>query len=552
MNESKIYELLIKELIKKKAKNSFDLSLIKRKISKTHKISCPSNITLLRVYHKLLKNKRIKKSKILENLLQKRPVRSLSGIVNVSVLTSSRPFKKGTGQALSCPGSCIFCPNKKGLPKSYLSGEPAVERAKTLKFDPYLQVKKRIEMLEDQGHLTDKIELRIIGGSFTFYPEKYKKWFLKRCFDGANLKVGKNLMAAQETNEESKHRIVGISVETRPNLINKKEIKKLRELGVTMVEMGVQSIFDDILEYSKTGLNAKKITKATKLLKDSGFKVMYQMMPNLPKSTSRKDRTVFEEIFQNPDFKPDWLKIYPCVVLENTKLYNLWQKGKYKSYPDKKLVSLIKYIKTICPYWVRIARIYRDIPKQKIVSGCKISNLRKVIKEEMEKEGMVCKCIRCREIRDRFNQKEKIYPVESRCRREPEGLFNRVNLFREDYLASDGKEIFLSFENKEREKLYSFLRLRILSEAFLPVLRRAAIIRELHTYGPPQPIGRDLVSTFSPQHRGLGKKLIKEAEKITKKEFGLNKIAVISGVGVRNYYRKLGYKLKDTYMIKNL
>ncbi len=180
MNESEIYELLIKELIKKKAKNSFDLSLIKRKISKTHKISCPSNITLLRAYHELLKNKRVKKSKILENLLQKRPVRSLSGIVNVSVLTSPRPFKKGVGQAISCPGKCIFCPNEKGLPKSYLSGEPAVERVRALKVDPYLQVKKRIEMLEDQGHLTDKIELRIIGGSFTFYPEKYKKWFLKR------------------------------------------------------------------------------------------------------------------------------------------------------------------------------------------------------------------------------------------------------------------------------------------------------------------------------------------------------------------------------------
>ncbi len=467
----------------------------------------------------------MKTSKILEYLLRTRPIRSLSGIVNVSVLTKSYP----------CPGKCIFCPTEKGLPKSYLSGEPAVERAKILKFNPYLQVKKRIEMLKNQGHPIDKIELRIIGGSFTFYPTRYKTWFLKRCFDGANLKNSKTLKEAQKLNEKTKHRIVGISIETRPNLITEKEIKKLRELGVTMVEIGVQTVFDDILKYSETGLTIKNIINATKLLKDAGFKVMYQMMPNVPKSTIRKDKIAFDKVFTDKDFKPDWLKIYPCVVLKETKLYELWKKREYKNYSDKKLFSLIKYIKSICPDWIRIARIYRDIPKQKIVSGCTISNLREVIKTEMENEKMVCHCIRCREVKEQYNPKEKIY------------------LFRKDYQASNGKEIFLSFENKDKTKLHSFLRLRLFSQIpkqhFLSILQGTAIIRELHTYGPMIPLGK---KALAPQHKGLGKKLIKKAEKIANKEFGFKKISVISGIGVRAYYRKLGYRLQETYMIKHL
>ncbi len=508
---------------------------IKRMVAKKCKSSCPNNIALLKVYHGLVRNKRIKPSQNLEKLLQTRPIRSISGIVNVSVLTKSYP----------CPGRCIFCPTEKGLPKSYVSGEPAVERAKALKFDPYLQTKRRIEMLKNQGHLVDKIELRIIGGSFTFYPEKYKIWFLKRCFDGANEKNSKTLKESQRVNETAEHRIIGISIETKPTLINETEIKKLRELGVTLVEIGVQSIDEKILKYSETGLKIEDIIKATWLLKDAGFKIMYQMMPNLPKSTVKKDEEVFGEVFQNADFRPDWLKIYPCVVLKNTGLFKLWKDKKYKSYTEKDLFSLVRQIKMISPYWVRIARIYRDIPKEKIFSGCRISNLREIINEEMQKEGVKCKCIRCREVKERFNYNDKIY------------------LFREDYEASGGKEIFLSFENKDRTKLYSFLRLRIPSFIFkpaevrplrnLPVLKNAAIIRELHTYGPLLSLSRGgPSSTESPQHKGLGKKLVKEAERITKGEFNLKKITVISGVGARDYYRKLGYHLNASYMVKRL
>jgi elongator complex protein 3 len=423
------------------------------------------------------------------------------------------------------------------MPKSYLSGEPAAERAKRLKFDPYLQMKRRIEMLQFEGHPTDKIELRIVGGSFTFYPKKYQEWFVKRCFDGANRKKSKNLEEAQRKNEKAKNRIVGISIETRPDLINEEEVKWLRKLGVTMVEIGVQSVFDEILEKNETGLSAEKIARATKILKDAGFKVLYHLMPNLMGSDPKLDKKCFEIVFSDERFKPDWIKIYPTVVTKESRLYKFWKKRKYKPYSDKELVELLIQVKKELPYWVRVTRILRDIPATKVIAGCKISNLREVVKREMEKRGLLCHCIRCREVRERYDPKEKVY------------------LFREDYQASGGKEIFLSFENKKRTKLFSYLRLRIPSQIFerkkhfLPVLENSALIREIQTLGEMVPIEKKKIA---PQHRGLGKKLVKEAEKITGKEFGLRKIAVISGVGVRDYWRKLGYKLKEDYMIKKL
>jgi elongator complex protein 3 len=523
-------ELKIKELLKKPMKNEADLASFKRKLAKERGMKCLSNVELLKTYHKLLKNKRIKKSKILENLLIKRKIRSLSGVVVVSVLT--KPF--------FCPGKCVFCPTEKGFPKSYLSGEPAAERAKRLKFDPYLQVKKRLESLEKQGHPTDKIELRVIGGSFSVYPKNYKIWFIANCFAAANKKNKISdkkidweiLEKKQKRNEVSKSRIVGLSIETRPDLVNKGEILNLRKLGVTMVELGVQTIFDEVLERCKRGHGVKETILATKLLKDAGFKVLYQMMPNLPGSDCKKDFECFKEIFENPDFKPDWLKIYPCVVCKNSELYKIWKKGDYKSYSDRTLINLLIKIKEKLPYWIRLARLFRDIPSPKIKGGCKISNLREVVLDEMKKEKKACHCIRCREVRGSYNPKEKIF------------------LFREDYEALDGKEIFLSFENKKRDKLFSFLRLRIPSgDNFILVLKNSAIIRELQTYGQLVPISENKVA---PQHKGLGKKLIKTAEDITKKELDLNRISVISGVGARDYYRKLGYKLRDTYMMKEL
>lgn len=516
----RINETIIQELIRNQAKTPENLSLAKRKIAKEYKSSLATNIALLKAYHKLLNKKRIKQNKILEGLLQKHPIRSLSGVVVVSVLTKPYP----------CPGKCIFCPSEKGIPKSYLSGEPAVERAKALKYSPYLQVKKRLEMLKDQGHPTDKVELRIIGATFTYYPKQYQNWFIKRCFDGANLKTSKNLEQAQKINEKTKQRIVGMSIETRPDLVTEKEILNLRKLGVTMVELGVQTVFDDILEKNKRGHLAKETIEATKLLKDAGFKVMYQMMPNLLGSNLKRDFECFEIIFNDSNFKPDWLKIYPCLVCRGSKLYKIWKQGKFKPYSDEQLIKLLIKIKQILPFWVRMGRLFRDIPVQKIEAGSKISNLREIIQKEMKKMDVICKCIRCREVRERYDPKEKAY------------------LFREDYDASDGKEIFLSFENKERTKLFGFLRLRIPIET-KETRPPSSIIRELHIFGPATPVSEKKTAV---QHKGFGKKLIKKAEKITKKEFGLSEVTIISGVGVRGYYRKFNYRLKNTYMVKNL
>ena len=523
----KINELIIKDLIKSKIKNQTDLAFFKRKIAKKYKIPIPSNIQLLQAYHEFLKQKRKGASEKIERILRTRPVRSLSGIVNISILTKPYP----------CPGKCIFCPFEKDFPKSYVSGEPAAERAKRLKYNPYSQTKKRIESLEKEGHATDKIELRIVGGTWSFYPKRYQTWFIKRCFEAANQRNSKNLKEAQKVNERAKNRIVGLSIETRPDFINLKEIRRLRMLGVTMVELGVQSIFNEVLKVCKTGLTREKIIKATKLLKDAGLKVLYQIMLNLPGSNINKDLSCLKTIFGNENFRPDWLKIYPCVVCKNTTLYLWWKRRKYKPYPNEKLINLLIEIKKDLPYWIRLTRLLRDIPSQKIVAGCKVSNLREVVESKMEEKNLRCKCIRCREIRENYDPKEKVY------------------LFREDYRASGGREIFLSFENKTRKKLLSYLRLRVPSfyflkkQHFLKILDGATIIREIQTLGPQVPISKRKIA---PQHRGLGRKLIREAEKIAKEEFGLEKIAIIAGIGAREYFRKLGYKLRNTYMIKKI
>jgi len=523
----------IREIISQGIKSRQELARIKRKMAKKHEDSCPSNIELLKVYREMLQNQSIQKNSRVEKLLQVKPTRSLSGITNVAVLTKPHP----------CPGQCVFCPVEKGLPKSYLSGEPAVERAKALEFDPFLQTKKRIEMLQKQGHPTEKIELRLLGGTFSFYPQDYQEWFIKRCFDACNLHNSESLEQAQSDNQKAKHRLVGISIETRPDFVTEQEVMHLRKLGVTLVEMGVQTVFDDVLKECKTGLTSQKIAEATKLLKDAGFKILYQTMPNLPGSTPQKDISLFERLIKDHRFRPDWLKIYPCLVCKNTPLYEWWQKGEYQPYTKKELIELLTEAKKKIPYWVRITRIFRDIPAQKIEAGCQTSNLREEIQEEMEETGEICRCIRCREVRGGYEPEEKIY------------------LFREDYSASGGKEIFLSFENQERNKLLSYLRLRVPSffskeqlnnkagKHFIPALQDSTIIREIQTFGPQIPVAKQKIA---PQHKGLGKQLIKQAEVITKKEFGLSRIAAISGVGVREYWKKMGYQLNQTYMVKEI
>ncbi len=514
------YFEIIEKLERKRFPTAKDLDSFKKEVAKKFRLVLPTNADLLKLYHKTGR----REEKIL-SLLRTRPVRSLSGVVNISLLTN--PF--------SCPGKCIYCPSEKEMPKSYLKNEPAATRAFNNNFHPQKQIKARIKALQEMGHPVEKIELRIVGGTWSFYPLKYRMWFIKNCFDACNKEKSRSLTEAKKKNEDALHRLVCVSIETRPDFINKKEIRTLRIMGVTMVELGVQSLSDEVLNFSQRGHGRKEIVFATKILKDAGFKICYQVMLNLPLSSPEDDINTFREIFENSDFRPDFLKIYPCLVIKGTPLYKLFKEKKYQPFEEDELVDIIAKIKKdIIPPYARIQRLFRDISAGNISGGCKRSNLREIIDQKARKEGWKCKCIRCREVKESYNSVEKNF------------------LFIKKYKASKGSEFFLSIENKNKEKLYAFLRLRESSECLFPSLKEAAIIRELRTYGRPLSIKNKKSKSFSPQHRGIGKKLIKKAEKIAKEELKSKRIAVIAAVGTRNYWRKRGYKLKGTYMVKDL
>ena len=535
-----INEYIIEEIAKRIAAGKKDfsekrISKIKRAASKKFIESCPTNIELLREYRKMVAQKKIAPSEIIEKALVTKEIRTESGVAIVAILTKPYP----------CPGKCAYCPDEKDMPKSYLSSEPAVMRAVLTKFHPYEQVKARISSLETTGHKTDKIELIVMGGTFSYLPKRYQTWFVKECFRAANefgkkKGIHKNLtLPEQQTkNEKTEKRIVGLTLETRPDYIDEKEIINMRRLGATRVELGVQSIYDDVLKLNRRGHGVAETARATRLLKEAGFKINYHIMPELHGSDMQRDVKMFEELFQNPDFQPDMLKIYPCVVVKNTLIYKWLKAGKYKTYSDEERLDMLSRVKKNLPYYVRVTRLIRDIPSTSIIAGNKITNLRQVLETKSKKENWSCKCIRCREIRSAVQVEEK-----------------DLELFRENYEASNGQEIFLTFEDKNRKHLYSLLRLRInsgdaSSNHFIPELRGAALIREVHTYGKLVSVkARD---TKSPQHIGLGRRLLQEAERIAREEFGAKKIAVISGVGVRDYYRKNGYKLEGNYMVKKL
>jgi len=408
------------------------------------------------------------------------------------------------------------------MPKSYLSNEPAVMRAARAEFDPFRQVRDRLLALENCGHEVSKIELIVMGGTFSAHPRNYQNWFIRRCFAALNSRRAKSdsLEDLKKANEVSKHRLVGLTLETRPDFISEKEVKRFLKLGCTRVEIGVQNLDDKILAKSKRGHGVAESIRAIKLLKNAGLKVGIHLMPNLPLATPQSDFEMFREVFENADFCPDQVKIYPTVLVENTELKKFWRSGEWQPYSDAALSNLLVKIKSITPPWIRLTRVIRDIPAESILAGNRITNLRQILQQR----GVRCECIRCREIRgEDFDVKQ-------------------VKLFRKEYDASSGREIFLSFET--HGKLISLLRLRFLeNESF-------AIIRELHTFGAEVGISKGAGNS---QHRGFGKKLICEAETLAKKN-GFQKLKIISGVGVREYYRKLGYALdcEKIYMEKKL
>ena len=537
-----LYQKIVQELIKKSFKNRNDFELAKKRLCGKYQLKPVMNSTLITAYRKLLNKGLIKKNLNFEKLTIARETRTISGVTPVTVLT--KPYQ--------CPGNCIYCPHETNMPVSYLSNEPAAQRAKGLNFNPYKQVQYRIKALETNGHVVDKIELLVLGGSWNAYTRNYQDNFIAKCFQAANdyvsaeasakvdpqnkEKVKTTLGKELKRNEKTKYRIIGETLETRPDLLNQKEIIAMREQGCTRIQLGVQHTDDQILKKIKRGHTQKEIIQATKLCKQVGIKVDYHLMPDLPFSNPSKDLKMFYKIFSTPDYQPDQIKIYPCVVTKEAKvLYKLFKDKKYTPYTKKQLLKLLMDIKIqTIPYYVRINRLIRDIPSESIIAGNKITNLRQSVQIELKKKNKQCKCIRCREIK---NQEVRL---------------KDAKLFIQQYKASEGTEYFISYENKERTKLYAFLRLRFNNskDNFIKELHSCSIVREIHAYGKLVAHGK-AKSKSSAQHMGFGKKLMFEAEKLSKKN-NYSKIAVISGIGVREYYCKLGYQLEGTYMIKSL
>ncbi|HIP91584.1 MAG TPA: tRNA uridine(34) 5-carboxymethylaminomethyl modification radical SAM/GNAT enzyme Elp3 [Methanothermococcus okinawensis] len=472
-------------------------------------------------------------------ILRKKPVRTISGVAVVAVMTT--PEK--------CPhGKCIFCPGGVNsvfgdVPQSYTGREPATMRGLMYNFDPYIQTRERIRQLEKIGHPTDKVELIVMGGTFPARDIEYQDNFIKGCLDALNERPSRTLEEAQRINETAKHRCVALTLETRPDYCSEREINQMLKLGTTRVELGVQTIYNNILEFIERGHTVEDTIRATQLLKDSGLKVSYHIMPGLPGSSIEMDKKVFKEIFSNPDFRPDLVKIYPCLVIEGTKLYKLWKEGKFKPLREEEAVDIITYAKSIMPKWVRTSRIQRDIPATVIVDGVKKSNLGELVYKNLERLSIRCRCIRCREV-GHVIYKKGIYP-------DPES----IKLCREDYSASGGHEIFLSYEDVKNDILIGYIRLRIPYKPFRPEIDdKTALVRQLHVCGQEQGLfgGEYREEGILWQHRGYGRALLREAERIAREEFQMKKILVTSGIGAREYYRKLGYRKIGPYMGKEL
>jgi elongator complex protein 3 len=468
-------------------------------------------------------------------ILKRKTTRGISGVTVIATMTKPYPCPQ--------PEPCAYCPGgpTTGSPQSYTGHEPAAMRGSQNNFDPYLQVQSRIEQLTAIGHKVDKIELIVMGGTFPSTPLEYQTWFIQRCLDAITGKDSANLEEAKANAEVSKIRNVGITVETRPDWAKQQHIDLMLGMGVTRIELGVQNPDDEI--YRKVGRThtVADVIEATRLAKDSGLKIVYHLMPGMPGSNPQKDLEAYRRVFSDPAFKPDMIKIYPCLVIAGTKGNEWFQKGEYQPYSDEEATAVIAEIKKMIPTWVRVMRVQRDIPARLILAGVKKGNLRQLVNDKLHEQGLRCQCIRCREVGHRLVA-DHVKPD-----------LEKVKIYTETYDASEGKEVFISAEDKENQVLLGYLRLRIPSEkAFRPEITAvpSAIVRELHVYGQLVPVGKHLDSAW--QHKGFGADLLKEAERVTRDVFGKKKLLVISALGTRRYYRRLGYEQDGVYVSKKM
>ena len=520
-------------------------------------------------------NLTLEQEQLLHSLIKMKETRTISGVTPVTVLT--KPFP--------CPGKCIFCPNDVRMPKSYLSDEPGAQRAISNKFDPYLQTFNRLLAFKNTGHPTDKIELIVLGGTWSSYPETYQIWFVKRCFealndfenyqnsemiqseemdlpfeenkleeiDGAVLTKSYNqiisnaiknttnllkevatweeLFAAHDKNVNSKSRCVGLVLETRPDEINEEEIIKIRRLGATKIQLGIQSLNDEVLKKNKRGHDVKKTIEAIDLIRRAGFKIHGHYMPNLYGSTPQMDIEDYQKMFSEISVRPDELKIYPCSLIKTAELMQVYNDGLWKPYSQEELAEVVCFTILNTPRYCRLTRIIRDIPSDDIVVGNKLTNFRQIAENLIKKSGQEVLEIRSREIKNKKFENEEIKIRET------------------EYETTSTRELFIEYVNS-RDEIFGFLRLSLPKiSSFIPELDGCAMIREIHIYGQSTEIGKK--DPKNSQHQGLGKRLIQRAEEISK-ESNFKKLAVISAIGTREYYAKNGFELKELYQVKEM
>lgn len=464
----------------------------------------------------------------LQKALIRKPVKTASGVAVIALMP--KPY--------ACPhGRCTYCPGgpEVNTPNSYTGREPSTQNAIFNDYDPKKQILDKIGRLTSYGHDSVKLELVIVGGTFLFMPQDYQSSFIKSCFDALNGFDSHDLDSAKKNNENAMIRNVGFTIETKPDFCKIEHIDWMLEYGITRVEIGVQTLHENVYQKINRGHSYKDVLESFQISKDAGYKIVAHMMPGLPGMTPEDDINDFKKMYADPDLRPDMLKIYPTLVLENTPLYSQFKNNQFRPYSNEDMIHVLSEIKKIIPKWVRIMRVQREISSDQIVAGPNIGNIRQLVHANLMKQDYACKCIRCREIG---------------LSEDPVDL-NDITLKRQSYESSGGKEMFLSYEDS-KERIFGFLRLRKPSTHAhrKEITRDTCIVRELHVFGKSLRLGER--ESDSIQHLGLGKGLMNEAERIADEELESKKIAVISAVGTREYYRKFGYALDGPYMSKEL
>jgi elongator complex protein 3 len=506
-----------------------DVNRVKTQIAAKHQLErIPSNAEIINA----LKPK--EKLRLLQ-VLRRKITRTISGVTVIAVMTKPQPCPQ--------PEPCAYCPGgpTQGVPQSYTGFEPAAMRGSQNSYDPYLQVRSRIEQLTAIGHRVDKVELIVMGGTFPATPPEYQTWFIQRSLDAITGEKSANLEEAKTNAETSRIRNVGITVETRPDWCKQPHVDAMLSMGVTRVEIGVQNPSDALYRLAGRKHTVADVTEATRVAKDSGLKIVYHLMPGMPGSNPARDLAAFKRVFTDQAFKPDMIKIYPCLVIANTKAYDWYREGIYKPYSTEEAATLIAEVKKQLPPWVRVMRVQRDIPAGLIAAGVKKSNLRQLVQRKLAEHGDRCTCIRCREVGHRMAV-DKVTPD-----------LDKVQILTTSYEASEGQEIFISAEDPENNVLIGYLRLRVPSaKAHRAEIRAvpSAIVRELHVYGPLVPVGKRSAKAW--QHKGYGTVLLSEAERVAREDYDLKKLLVISALGTKQYYARFGYERDGVYVSKIL